>query len=65
MQSQYLPLLNYVLERTRPGDINGIINAIDQYGWTQQWLMNIGDRKGGILDNAIRKRKPRTVLELG
>ncbi len=60
-----MPLLNYVLQNTRPGDINGIINAIDRYGWTRQWLMNIGDRKGKILDGAIRQRRPRTILELG
>ena len=34
-------------------------------GWTQQWLMNVGDRKGLILDEAIRTRQPKTVLELG
>lgn len=65
MHSSYSSLLTYVLQRSRPGDIQGVINTIDEYGWTQQWLMNIGDRKGQILDHAIRSRRPRTVLELG
>lgn len=65
MQSSHLQLLNYVLENSRRGDIRNIIDTIDKFGWTKQWLMNIGDRKGKILDDAIRTRKPRSVLELG
>ncbi|UJR17525.1 hypothetical protein I4U23_004420 [Adineta vaga] len=58
-------LLKYVLLKSRPNDINGVINAIDEYGWTQQALMNIGDTKGKILDTALQSRQPKTVLELG
>ncbi len=65
MQSSHLSLLNYVLQKSRRGDIQDVINTIDKFGWTKQWLMNIGDRKGKILDDAIRTRKPKTVLELG
>jgi catechol O-methyltransferase len=65
MNSPHLPVLNYVLRKSRRGDIQNIIDTIDRYGWTKQWLMNIGDRKGKILDDAIRSRKPKTVLELG
>lgn len=57
--------LNYVLKHSRPGDITSVINAIDKYGWTEQALMNIGDRKGKILDGALQSRRPKTVLELG
>ncbi|CAF4305230.1 unnamed protein product, partial [Rotaria sordida] len=65
MQSPYLSFMNYVLQNSRRGDIQNVIDTIDQYGWTKQWLMNIGDRKGKILDDAILTRKPKTVLELG
>jgi predicted O-methyltransferase YrrM len=65
MSSVRLLLKNYVFENGRQGDIQNIIDTIDQYGWTKQWLMNIGDRKGKILDQAIQTRKPKTVLELG
>ena len=58
-------LKKYVLENSRQGDIQNVIDTIDKFGWTQQWLMNIGDTKGKILDQAIQTKKPKTVLELG
>ncbi|CAF4374952.1 unnamed protein product, partial [Adineta steineri] len=57
-------LLNYVLTKSRPNDVNSVINTIDEYGWTRQALMNIGDTKGKILDAALQSRQPKTVLEL-
>jgi catechol O-methyltransferase len=58
-------LLDYVLEKSRPGDIQGVIGTIDEFGWNKRWLMNIGDKKGKILDDAVRERNPSTILELG
>ncbi len=58
-------LLDYVLKKSRPGDIQSVINTIDDYAWNKKWLMNIGDRKGKILDDAVRRRNPTTILELG
>ncbi|CAF0890194.1 unnamed protein product [Adineta steineri] len=58
-------LRDYVLQNSNRGDIQNIIDTIDKFGWTKQWLMNIGDQKGKILDEAIQTRKPKTVLELG
>ncbi|CAF0913324.1 unnamed protein product [Adineta steineri] len=58
-------LQDYVLQNSKRGDIQNIIDTIDKFGWTKQWLMNIGDQKGKILDEAIQTRKPKTVLELG
>lgn len=58
-------LKNYVTENAKQGDIQNIIDTIDKYGWTKQWLMNIGDIKGKILDQAVQTRKPKSVLELG
>ena len=57
--------LKYVLKKSRPGDVNSVIHTIDEFGWTQQALMNIGDTKGKILDAALQSRRPKTVLELG
>jgi predicted O-methyltransferase YrrM len=65
MMTSRVKLLNYVLKNARQGDIQNIIDTIDKFCWTEQWLMNIGDRKGQILDQAIQTRKPKTVLELG
>ncbi|CAF1307821.1 unnamed protein product [Adineta steineri] len=58
-------LQDYVLQNSNRGDIQNIIDTIDTFGWTKQWLMNIGDQKGKILDEAIQTRKPKTILELG
>ncbi|CAF3225866.1 unnamed protein product [Rotaria socialis] len=65
MQSSHVSLVNYVLQKSQPGNVQHVIDTIDRFGWTKQWLMNIGDRKGQILDDAIRTRRPKTVLELG
>ncbi|CAF0907783.1 unnamed protein product [Rotaria sordida] len=65
MLASRLDLKDYVLQNARQGDIQNIIDTIDRYGWTKHWLMNIGDRKGEILDQAIQIRKPKTILELG
>jgi predicted O-methyltransferase YrrM len=65
MYSSRQSMKEFVLENARQGDIQDIIATIDRFGWTQQWLMNVGDRKGLILDEAIRTRQPKTVLELG
>ena len=58
-------LREFVLTNARRGSIQNIIDTIDYFGWTKQWLMNVGDRKGELLDQAVRTRKPKTVLELG
>ncbi len=58
-------MLEYVLKNSRAGDIQDVINTIDNFARTQQWLMNIGDKKGEILDQAVRSQQPKTILELG
>ena len=58
-------LFDYVLNKSHPGNATSVINAIDEYGWTQEALMNIGDQKGKIFDAALQSRQPKTVLELG
>lgn len=65
MGSSNTALLDYVLKKSRPGDIQSVIHTIDEFAWNKQWLMNIGDRKGEILDDAVRRRNPSTILELG
>ena len=55
----------YVLQHATQGDVKSVIDVIDKYAWNEQWLMNIGDRKGTILDDAIKERNPKLVLELG
>ncbi|CAM4764646.1 unnamed protein product [Rotaria magnacalcarata] len=58
-------LKDYVLKNARQNDIQNVIDTIDKFCWTEHELMNIGDRKGKILDQAIQAKQPKTVLELG
>jgi catechol O-methyltransferase len=55
----------YVLAKARPGNVDDAIRVIDDFGWHKSLLINVGDKKGPILDNAIRTARPKLVLELG
>lgn len=58
-------LAEYVIARARRGDPADAIRIIDEYGYNQSFLINVGDEKGAILDAAVARAKPRRVLELG
>lgn len=58
-------LAEYVLARARRGDAADAIRVIDDYGYNQSILINVGDEKGRILDSAVANSKPARVLELG
>lgn len=58
-------LRRHVLGTARPGDLDGVIAAIDDFAYNQSFLINVGDEKGAILDAAVRRAAPRRVLELG
>ena len=58
-------LATFVLERARSGDVADAIRVIDKYCYEQSFLINVGDEKGAILDEAIRHARARRVLELG
>ena len=62
MLASRVDLKNYVLENAQQNSLQNIIDTIDKFGWTKQWLMNIGDRKGQILDQAVQTRKPNLFL---
>jgi len=58
-------LAEYVAARARRGDPQDVIRIIDEYCYTQSFLINIGDEKGRILDAAVVAANPRRILELG
>ena len=58
-------LADYVLARARRGDPADAIRIIDEYGYNQSFLINVGDEKGAILDAAVARARPARVLELG
>jgi len=51
-------VLDMVLRTTPPGNPEAVLDAVDKYGWNSEFLMNIGDRKGAILDKALQKCQP-------
>jgi catechol O-methyltransferase len=58
-------LQRYVLENARRGDLDDVIRVIDRFAYRESFLINIRDEKGAILDAAIRRAKPKLLLELG
>src|SRR5688500_1019648 len=58
-------LAKKVLSTARAGDPRDAIRVIDEFGWGESFLMNVGDEKGAILDSALMKAAPKRILELG
>jgi catechol O-methyltransferase len=58
-------LRQYVVANARQGDIDDVIRTIDEFCYSQSFMINVGDEKGEILDAAVRRVDPRLVLELG
>lgn len=55
----------YVEAHARGGDVDHVLQTIDEFAREQSMLMNIGDEKGAILDAAVRRAAPAQALELG
>jgi catechol O-methyltransferase len=58
-------LANYVEGNARRGDRDDVIRVIDDFCLNRSVMINVGDEKGEILDNAVRKASPQRILELG
>jgi catechol O-methyltransferase len=58
-------LAEHVGSTATRGDVDDAIRAIDEFCYGQSFMINVGDEKGEILDAAIRRVKPRRLLELG
>ncbi|MEO6082274.1 MAG: class I SAM-dependent methyltransferase [Umezawaea sp.] len=58
-------LAAHVVEHATPGDVDDVIRVIDDYAYHRATLINIGDEKGLLLDDAVRRARPRLLLELG
>ncbi len=55
----------YVVAKAKRGDLADAIRVIDEYFYTESFLINVGDEKGEILEHAIRRARAKRVLELG
>ena len=51
--------------KAEPNNPNSILSVIDNFAYKKTFLMNIGDEKGLLLENAINESKANNILELG
>lgn len=58
-------LADYVTTHARAGDLDDAIRVVDEFCYRKSFLINVGDEKGKILDAAVRRVRPRVLLELG
>lgn len=61
-----IELLHFVYSRPNLSEIRGspekVLAAIDEYGRTKKYLMNVGDDKGKIVTELIAETKPKTMV---
>ncbi|KAL3455659.1 hypothetical protein BJX64DRAFT_281930 [Aspergillus heterothallicus] len=64
-----IELLHFVYSHPDLENIRGspekVLKAIDEYGRTKKYLMNVGEDKGRIVCDLIAEVKPKTMVELG
>ncbi|KAJ0404458.1 hypothetical protein ATCC90586_001962 [Pythium insidiosum] len=56
--------LEYVKQHATPGDAPSVLAAIEAFA-SKNPMMNVGPHKGAIVDDAIRSKAPRVMVELG
>jgi catechol O-methyltransferase len=57
--------LAHARAHARAGDPESVLAALDRFGRDHSFLMNVGDRKGEILDAEVRGKRPARALEIG
>lgn len=57
--------LAFARAHARPGDPGSVLATLDRFAREQVFLMNVGDRKGEILDAELRRARPALALEIG
>ncbi|MCJ1286754.1 hypothetical protein MMC26_006100 [Xylographa opegraphella] len=64
-----IELLHFLYSHPSIDEIRGspskMLQAIDEYGRTKKYLMNVGEDKGKIVTDLIAEIKPKTMVELG
>lgn len=58
-------MLDYVNANAESGNLDSVISTIDKFCYGTHWMMNLGDEKGQIVDNTVKKYSPKTILEMG
>jgi catechol O-methyltransferase len=58
-----LELLEYARSRSDlQGSPEKVLQAIDEFGRTKKYLMNVGEDKGKIVSNLIAQTKPKIMV---
>ena len=60
-----LQALAYAQQHARAGDPESVLATLDHFGRERSFLMNVGDRKGEVLDAEVRGARPQRALEIG
>jgi catechol O-methyltransferase len=58
-------LAAYVVANATPGDVDDAIRVVDEFSYRESFMINVGDEKGALLDDALRRVRPVRLLELG
>ena len=58
-------VLNMVRRDVPRGDAQAVLDAMDRFGRTQQFLMNVGDEKAPILLEAFARSRGQLIVEVG
>lgn len=53
------------MDHAQQGNADDVIRVIDNFAYQKSPLINVGDKKGVILDHALERVRPKIVLELG
>ena len=57
--------LAFARSHAQAGDPASVLAALDRFGRERSFLMNVGDRKGEILDAEVLRLRPPRALEIG
>ncbi len=60
-----LAAAEYVISHARRGDLDDVIATLDRFAYHKSVLICVGDEKGALLDEAVRRADPRLAVELG
>ena len=58
-------VLDLVRRKAKKNNPESVLKVIDSYAYKKTFLMNIGDEKGELLEEAIKDSKAQNILELG
>jgi hypothetical protein len=52
--SREVMMFKYVLSNAKKNEPDTILKAVDQFCWNGHWMNHVGDRKGALLDKAVK-----------